>query len=325
MILRGDFMSIILTLCEEVKKDRNGKGKSLIAFPDNYCVIDLETTGLDPEFDGIIEMAAIKVENNKIVDTFTSLINIEDNELDEYITELTGITLEMLKEAPHADTVLSDFLDFVGNYTLVGHNVNFDINFIYDAVKIVLDKTFSNNFVDTLRLSRRLLELKNHKLSTIADNFNIDYSNAHRALSDCEITYKCFCSLREEAIKQHTSIDLFLKSCKRHNFKISDVSAQTTEFDTENPFYNKVCVFTGALDKMPRRDAVQLVLNLGGICKNTVSRKTDYLILGNTDYCNNLKGDKTKKLKQAQDLKLKGENIEILTENVFYDLLSQNN
>ena len=306
-----------------VTKAREHKGKNLLSFPENYCIIDLETTGLDADFDEIIEMSAIKVRNREIIDRFSSLANIGDIELDEYITELTGITSEMLASAPTLDLVLSDFLNFVGNDIVIGHNVNFDINFIYDDSIRLLDKVFSNDFVDTLRLSRRLLpDLPKHKLSFIADHYNVNYSNAHRAMADCEITYKCYLELEKESINKYGSVADFIASAKKHKLKVSDISTSKTDFDITNPFYNKVCVFTGKLDKMPRAEAAKLVVDLGGICADGITKKTDYLILGNTDYSQNVKGGKTNKFKKAQNLILKGSDLEIITENVFYEMLS---
>ena len=95
-----------------------------------------------------------------------------------------------------------------------------------------------------------------------------------------------------------------------------------TEFDEDNPFFEKVCVFTGVLEKMKRSDAAQLVVDLGGICGNSVTKKTNYLILGNNDYCPTIRDGKSTKQKKAEELKLKGNDIEIISENTFYDMLN---
>lgn len=116
------------------KQKRPNKGKSLLVFPDDYTVIDIETTGLDPLFDDIIEIAGIKYRENKEIERFQSLIN-PGRKIGDFIVELTGITNEMLLDAPSIETVLPRFLEFVGNDTIVGHNVHFDINFIYDNVE----------------------------------------------------------------------------------------------------------------------------------------------------------------------------------------------
>lgn len=329
------------------------KGKSLLDFPDEYCVIDIETTGLDPQFDSIIEVSALKISYGNICDKFSSLIkpdeyyifdeeDFEDESLeflndlidydgekiyyiDDFIKNLTGITNHMLSEAPSCAMVLEQLKDFIGDSILVGHNVNFDINFLYDNFK-TLGHVFNNNFVDTLRLSRRLLpDLKNHKLQTLSEHFGVNYSGAHRALADCEITHSCFSYLKEIAIQNYGAIDNFYESIKRalhSQLDLTQITAQTDIFDTTHLLYGKECVFTGTLSKMSRKDAAQLVVNKGGTCGNSITKKTNFLILGITDY-KKTKGKKSSKQRKAEELKLKGYDIEVLTETVFYDLISE--
>jgi len=164
--------------------DRQYKGKNVISFPDDYCVIDIETTGLSPDWDSIIEIAAAKFHKGNLVDTFTSLIKPDDfttdeSFLDDFIVNLTGITDEMLSKADSTALVLSKFYSFIGNSILVGHNVNFDINFLYDNCEHVIHKYLSNDFIDTMRLSRRIhKELNHHKLSDLVQYYNLSYENA---------------------------------------------------------------------------------------------------------------------------------------------------
>ena len=310
------------------KEIRKHKGKSLVDFPDSYCVIDLETTGLDSNYDEIIELSAIKVVNNKIVDKFSSLASLEHtSSLSDYIVKLTGITDDMLKNAPCLKNALSDFLNFIGKDVIVGHNVNFDIRFLYDNCFYYFKEPFTNNYIDTMRISRKLLpDLNNHKLKTISKYYNIDYSNAHRSLTDCEITYNCFNALKTEALLQYDSVENFTTKFKPLNSHISvkNITTENTNFDVTHPLYNKVCVFTGKLDELSRKEALQLVVDIGGICGNSVNKKTNYLVLGNTDYSKNVKDGMTTKFKKAIELKLNGQDIDIITENVFFDLVENN-
>ena len=128
-----------------LKTTREFKGKSLIAFPESFTVIDLETTGLSPEWDLIIEVSAIKICNGKIIDRFSSLTNTSYGiQLDSFISELTGISQEMIDEAPVINSVLPKYIDFIGNDIVIGHNVNFDINFLYDKNMEHMGVPFSN-------------------------------------------------------------------------------------------------------------------------------------------------------------------------------------
>lgn len=305
---------------------RENKGNSIIAFPESYCIIDIETTGLSPSYDSIIEVSAIKVSSNNITDTFSSLVqpfSYTDRYIDEYITELTGITNEMLASAPKEKEVIPKFKDFIGSSILVGHNVHFDINFLYDSFENCLGIPLNNDFVDAMRISRRLhSELEHHRLSDIAELYGIDYSSAHRALKDCEITYNCYLQMKREIEDKYESLDSF---SKRSNYAVraKDIHATTQSFDDTNMLYKKVVVFTGTLEKMTRKEAMQIVANLGGINGDGVTKKTNYLILGNNDYCAQIKDGKSNKQKKAEQYKLQGYDIEVIPEAVFYDMLPE--
>ena len=179
--------------------NREYKGKSLLAWVDNYVLVDIETTGLSPRTDEIIEIGAIKVKDNKIVDTFDTLLKI-DEYLSPFITNLTGITNKMLEEGARQEEALEEFIEFAGKEIIMGHNVNFDINFIYDKCESYLDYYLSNDFVDTMRIAKHILpNVRNYKLGTLADYFDVDYRNAHRGLKDVEITYEVYNKMKELA------------------------------------------------------------------------------------------------------------------------------
>lgn len=176
---------------------REHKGKSLLKWVDNYVLVDIETTGLSPIQNEIIEIGAIKVKENKIVDTFNTLLKI-DGYVSPFITSLTGITNEMLEEGVEQEKALKDFVEFAGNEILMGHNVNFDINFIYEKCEKYLDYHLSNDFLDTMRIAKNILpNVRNYKLGTLADYFDVDYTNAHRGLTDVEITYEVYNKMKE--------------------------------------------------------------------------------------------------------------------------------
>lgn len=315
-------------------KAKRDKGNSLTNTPSNFTVIDIETTGLDPNYDKIIEIGAIKVRDNEVVDTFESLIKPDgqyyydddnDTEVFEYvndfITELTGITNEMLEKAPGIKSVLPNFIDFVKNDILIGHNVNFDINFLYDSLESNLQYTFKNDFVDLMRLTRKLYpEFKNHKLKTVAENLKVSIEGNHRALKDCFITLECF------QITSNYIIDnnIDLKALFSRNYSSTDLTtlgSAKKEFDENHILFDKNCVFTGKLERMNRKDAAQIVVDLGGKCLNSVNKKTNFLILGNFNYNATVKGGKSNKLKRAEKLILEGQDLQILSEDVFYDLI----
>lgn len=175
------------------------KGKSLFAFPNDFTVVDIETTGLSSAGAEIIEISALRYRGGKKTAVFSSLIK-PHYAIPYFITQLTGITNEMVKDAPDRAETLSAFFDFVGRDVIVGHNVNFDVNFLYDEIALYLGKSLENDFVDVLRLARRYLPfLPSHKQVSIADYFGISAEGAHRALRDTEICAENFFRIRRLA------------------------------------------------------------------------------------------------------------------------------
>lgn len=309
---------------------RINKGKSIIDFPADYVILDLETTGLSSSWDKIIEFGAIKVRNNEVIDTYSTLIN-PGFLIDQFIIDITGISNEDLENAPVIDNVIDDIISFIGEDILIGHNiVSFDSNFLYDSILSLRNKALTNDLIDTLRISRKLCkDINHHRLDDLIDYFSISVDERHRALGDCLITFDLFNYLKEKTILEYGSIDLFKdeylvsynKNKRRLNLK--DLSCQVDSIDESNPFYKKVCVFTGTLEEMTREVAAQTVLNLGGIPANGVTKKTNYLILGNNDYCKSIKDGKSTKQKKAEEYIVKGQDLTIIPEEIFYEMINE--
>lgn len=304
---------------------RDYKGKSLIDFPDNYVIIDIETTGFDPTYDEIIELSAVKIENDTIINTFSQLVN-PDCELDLFIQSITGLTNSSFKNHPKLSDVLDKYIEFLGDSILVGHNVNFDVNFLYDACMRILNKPLVNDFIDTMRISRKLHpDIPHHRLDDLIEYYSVSNREFHRAENDCMLTNQILIFEKNEALQKYDDIESFQNSFKKkrsYRPHAADISADSdVEFDETHPLYGKVCVFTGVLENMVRKEAMQKVVNLGGLVGDSVTKKTNYLILGNNDYCKSIKDGKSSKQKKAEELKLKGHDIEVISENVFYDML----
>jgi len=186
---------------------RPDKGLSLIDLPSDYVLLDLETTGLNPADDSIIEIGAIKVKEFDIVDTFTTFVK-PPHRISAFISDLTGITNVMVADAGSIDSVLPEFMQFVGSSLVMGHNVNFDINFLYENCVRCLGYGFQNDFVDTLRLSRRLFpEERHHRLSDLEERFHLHNEHAHRALSDVILTNQCYDYMRRYMSEHRTTIE----------------------------------------------------------------------------------------------------------------------
>ena len=302
---------------------RAEKGSSLLQIPVSYTMIDTETTGLDPQYDKIIEMAAIKIRDGKEVARYETLVNPEQP-IDDFITDLTGITNEELSTAPVAADCLPDFVDFIGEDIVVGHNVHFDINFIYDALLACGYAPIKNDFVDTLRLSRRVRpDLEHHRLCDMAAAYSVPQPVAHRSLADCQTVIGVLDALAADAAAREIDLQARKKHYGASASKVSDIVAHEGCERPDSPLYGKVCVFTGKLDTLTRKDAAQLVADLGGICADGVTKKTNFLIMGTNEYCPTIVGGKSTKQKKAESLILKGADLQILTENVFLDMLAE--
>lgn len=166
-------------------------GDEEITFDDEFVVFDVETTGLSALTCKLAEIGAVRVCNGKVLEVFNTFVNPE-MPISEKITELTGITDEMVADAPKTGEAVRMFLDFIGDRTLVAHNATFDMSFIRKAAE---DNgfPFDNAYIDTLSMSRFVNpDLKNHKLDTVAEHFGLGDFNHHRASDDAEMCSRIF-------------------------------------------------------------------------------------------------------------------------------------
>ena len=175
----------------------NEKGQSLKG---TYVVFDLETTGFSSAKDKIIEIGAVKVENGEITDKYSTFVNPKIP-IPFRITQLTSITDEMVMESPEIETILPQFLKFVGDAVLVAHNASFDVSFIEENCRRQgIEPDFTS--VDTVGLARVLLPtLSKFKLNVVAKALNISQEHHHRAVDDARVTaeiYVKFIQMLEE-------------------------------------------------------------------------------------------------------------------------------
>ncbi|MFH5810512.1 PolC-type DNA polymerase III [Companilactobacillus sp. FL22-1] len=167
-----------------------------------YVIFDTETTGLSAVYDSIIEIGATKMKNGEVIDRFDKFIN-PGHPLSEVTTNLTSITTEMVENAPDESVIIGEFMDFIGDDILVGHNVTFDMGFMNAALTRMGRNRLSMPVIDTLEMSRTLhSEYRNHKLDSLAKRYNIVLEHHHRADSDAETTgylmYKLFDELEDK-------------------------------------------------------------------------------------------------------------------------------
>lgn len=170
------------------------KGDADTGFDGTFICFDIETTGLSAARDKITEIGAVKVENGVITDTFSTFANPE-MPIPQKITQLTGITDDMVKDAPSQSEAVSAFLEFAGNNVLVAHNAPFDTSFIAKACED-MGREYNYTSIDTVAISRAILtDIKNCKLDTVAKFLRLGDFNHHRATDDAEMLARIFINL----------------------------------------------------------------------------------------------------------------------------------
>lgn len=170
------------------------KGDADTGFDGTFICFDIETTGLSAARDKITEIGAVKVENGVITDTFSTFANPE-MPIPQKITQLTGITDDMVKDAPSQSEAVGAFLEFAGDNVLVAHNAPFDTSFIAKACED-MGREYNYTSIDTVAISRAILkDIKNCKLDTVAKFLRLGYFNHHRATDDAEMLARIFINL----------------------------------------------------------------------------------------------------------------------------------
>ena len=166
----------------------NSKGTQKTEYFSDYVVFDLETTGISCIKDRVVEISAIKVIGGQITEEFSSLVNPECL-IPFRASQVNGITNDMVEDAPVFQDVLKDFIAFIEELPLVGHNIHsFDLKFIYRDCEDYYGQLITNDYVDTLKMSHICLpELKKHSLEDLAAYYGVSTIGAHRALNDCRM------------------------------------------------------------------------------------------------------------------------------------------
>jgi len=171
---------------------------------DTVVILDFETTGLSPDNgDRAIEIGAVRIENGQIKERFQELMN-PGQRISSFIEEYTGITNEMLEDAPPCQEVMHKFADFIGDYNLVAHNASFDRRFL-NAELGEISREYSGQFACSMLAARRIYQdAPNHKLGTLVKYANIPADgDFHRALYDSEMTAKLWLAMLDDINRRY--------------------------------------------------------------------------------------------------------------------------
>lgn len=154
-----------------------------------FVALDVETTGFSPISNELIEISAIKYKGTRKIDNFSTLLK-PSQQIPQRITQITGITNELVLHAPCIKEIQPLLIDFISNYTIVAHNASFDMKFLQENFR---GNFKQNRVIDTVQLSRQMFpKLENHKLGTVAKHIGIKEDGFHRAEFDCECCAKIY-------------------------------------------------------------------------------------------------------------------------------------
>jgi len=237
-------------------------------FPEDYVVLDLETTGLDPEQEEIIEICALRYSDNVKVDTFTKLVK-PSKPVPFEITQLTGISNTMLENAEDLSRALCELQAFVGNSLLVGFCVFFDVRFLFDKYKKQHNLIFYNWYIDVHDLAKKYLPgLERYRQVDVCRELKISSKGAHRAEKDCLMCNNIFQRLKEKAIAGYK------EPAARTEFYVSRNGQERL------PFKGKSFLFVGTFEQVTKYNMLNIVIGLGGSVDSKLEDNTAYVIVG---------------------------------------------
>ena len=300
----------------------------------NFIAIDFETANSNRN--SPCEIGIVKVENFKITDKKSFLIRPKENYFDWMNTEIHGIDEDTVKNEPEFDVIYSKIKDDFENYPIIAHNASFDISVLRRTLDLYDIPYPRTEYTCTYQMAKSSLEgCLSYRLDAISKFLDIKLDH-HRALSDAnacaEIAIKLF---NDKSITDFSQIKDIFKirtgelnddgykpslSIRNKGYKISDLEYEEN-LQPENPFFERNIVFTGTLTSMVRREAQIKVLELGGKCSTGVNNSTNFLIVGEQDYSRYGEGSKSSKMKKADNLLSKGQEIELLSENQFIEMI----
>lgn len=287
-----------------------GNSRSMVSLPDQYMVLAIVVTGDNPEADFLLEVSAQEYNHGRTGRSYTELVRPESYYLlsreelertDEYcivdggpvyyikkaMVKKTGITNQMLCQAKEQQEVLQELYHFIGDYVLVGYEMAGQLDFLNQLLVKQGLPPFTNTYVDCKSIAVNFgKRTKQVTLNELAILYGIAYEGPERADKIGSLIHQVYKELHPERISLE----------------------------------NKVCVFTGTLQHMVRGQAMQLVRRCGGMVGTSVTKRTDYLILGSKEYQARLRGEKSTKLRKAERMIQDGLTIQIISEEVFYDM-----
>jgi len=306
----------------------------------NFIAIDFETANYKRQ--SVCSVGLAIVENLKIIKTINRLIKPIPNYYEWINISIHGIKPEMTENEKDFEELWPEIKPYLEGNHIIAHNASFDfsaLRYVLDSYKIEYPKL---KYYCSMQISRKVFPgLLNYQLPTVCDHLQIGNLNHHEATSDAVACANIMIKICQEykitsfeELSRQIKLDpgeLFPNSYSPFscNFnktlipkKLFDIEDKKHKYDEEHPFYQKRVVFTGTLSKLGRSDAKKIVENIGGIVEpDTLRNNTNFLIVGITDYKQFREGIKTTKLKKAENIIAKGNDLEIISEVDFFKMI----
>lgn len=226
-----------------------------------YIALDLETSGLNPKRDRILEIGGARVKNGEIVDTYTVFVNSKIR-IPEEITALTGIDNTMIDQGEEPQKAMREFLNFCGDLPILGHNIIFDFSFLKKCA-VNLGYSFEKKGIDTLKIARKFLEeLPSRKLDAVCSYYGIPVTHHHRAYHDAVAASQLFEAMKKEFYQ--IAPEAFLPSPLCYQVK------------KEGPITKSQ---KGYLNDLVKYHRIELQMSIDSLTKNEASRIIDGIIL----------------------------------------------
>lgn len=281
----------------------------------DYCVLDVETTGLDYKTDRIVQLSILRVEGDSIAETFTTMVN-PGHPIPARATAIHGITDADVKDAPKYEDIADRVYELLNGQTVVGHNVTFDLNFteILMLAGENADKDLDIDYIDTWQYSRVVVRgMPDYKLQTLLAHFEIDPGKAHTADADTLATFELFKRLRYEDAHAKE-----IAAAKRREAREQEAAERQKKYGA-SPLFDRNVYFAGAFS-VSREAIEELAKSVGAKVRYEVNGRTAFVVKGDTEAQSGL--GTVQNLQKAEDLGQAGKPVKIIGEAEFFSLVS---
>jgi len=298
----------------------------------SWVAIDFETA--NETRGSACALGVALVEDNQVVERRSWLIRPPTLDFNPYNIMIHGITAADVSSAPSFDLLWPSITALLEGRTVVAHNASFDMSVLRHSLDQYGLPWPRLRYVCTRVLAKKVwTDLLSYSLPVVADRCGIKFLHhdpEEDAVASAEVALRCCDALSTpEPVAAAASVRLHIGSlspegyqpCRAIALRPSQMTPQTDRFDQDHPFFGATIVFTGTLESMVRRDAMQHVLDVGGHCTGSVSKNTNFLVVGDQDFRKFTDGISSSKMKTAQRLRAAGGDIELIAEDDFLRML----